>query len=308
MRVQALGPEPAVKRFDERVVRRLAWPGEVERDASLVGPEIEIPGDELRAQIDADGLRITCLSAHPLECVDHVFTAIAEARVNRRCVSREGVDHGQDPNPASCRQLVVNEVHGPGLVGSHWRRAVLAQLGLDPPLRRLVAQLQAQFPVQAIEALRIDRPTLPTQQDMDAPIPVAYPGLGDLLDLQLENGLIVAAGPVMVGRSPGPQHTTRAADADLPVGSNLINKRPAASRPQSFFDSTSCNIALSRLRSATSRLSLPFSSSSCFNRFISEGISPAYFLRQFAPVIERRLRDTRLAAHLANRCSVFCLL
>jgi len=84
MRVQALGPELAVKRFDERVVRRLAWPGEVERDASLVGPEIEIPGDELRAQIDADGLRITCLSAHPIERSDNVFAAIAEPRVDCR--------------------------------------------------------------------------------------------------------------------------------------------------------------------------------------------------------------------------------
>ena len=31
VRVQAFGPELAVERFDEGIVRRLAWPAEVER-------------------------------------------------------------------------------------------------------------------------------------------------------------------------------------------------------------------------------------------------------------------------------------
>ena len=43
---------------------------------------------------------------------------------------------------------------------------------------------------------------------------------------------------------------------------------------------TSCSIALSSDRSATIFLSLPFSSSSWRSRFISDGVSPLYFLRQ----------------------------
>jgi hypothetical protein len=56
--VQALTAEAAVERLDEGVVRRLAWPREVERDALGIGPQIEIAADELGALIDPNGLRI----------------------------------------------------------------------------------------------------------------------------------------------------------------------------------------------------------------------------------------------------------
>jgi hypothetical protein len=42
MRVQAFGPELAVERLDVAVVHRLSWSGEVERDATVIGPQIEI--------------------------------------------------------------------------------------------------------------------------------------------------------------------------------------------------------------------------------------------------------------------------
>ena len=42
MRVQAFRPELAIEGFDEGIVGRLAGTGEVERDATLIGPEVEI--------------------------------------------------------------------------------------------------------------------------------------------------------------------------------------------------------------------------------------------------------------------------
>ena len=42
MRVQTFGSESAVERFDEGVVGGLARPGEVEHDASLISPQIQI--------------------------------------------------------------------------------------------------------------------------------------------------------------------------------------------------------------------------------------------------------------------------
>ncbi len=42
MRVQALGSEPAVEGLNERVVRRLARPGEVEHHPIPVSPKIEV--------------------------------------------------------------------------------------------------------------------------------------------------------------------------------------------------------------------------------------------------------------------------
>ena len=42
MRVQAFRPELAVEQFDEGVVGRFAGPGEVERDAALIRPQIQV--------------------------------------------------------------------------------------------------------------------------------------------------------------------------------------------------------------------------------------------------------------------------
>src|SRR5262249_17405028 len=42
MRVQAFRSEFAIERLDEGIVSGLAWSGEVERDTTLVSPQIEI--------------------------------------------------------------------------------------------------------------------------------------------------------------------------------------------------------------------------------------------------------------------------
>ncbi len=63
MGIQALAAELAIEGFDEGVVGRFAWPGEGERDVTLISPEAEIAGDELAALIDADGLREANLAA-----------------------------------------------------------------------------------------------------------------------------------------------------------------------------------------------------------------------------------------------------
>lgn len=64
--VQTLGPELAVEPFDERIVRRLARPREVENDTAMIGPEIEIARDELRSLIYSDRLWIADLTADRL--------------------------------------------------------------------------------------------------------------------------------------------------------------------------------------------------------------------------------------------------
>jgi hypothetical protein len=46
VRVEALCSELAVERFDERIVGRLPGSREVERDTTVIGPEIQIAGDK----------------------------------------------------------------------------------------------------------------------------------------------------------------------------------------------------------------------------------------------------------------------
>lgn len=55
---QSFAAELAVEGFDEGIIGRLAGAGEVEDDALMIGPQIEIAGDEFRALINTDRLRI----------------------------------------------------------------------------------------------------------------------------------------------------------------------------------------------------------------------------------------------------------
>src|SRR5262249_54046852 len=56
MRVQTFGSEFALERFGEGIISELARPGEVQRDAALIGAQVEIARDEFAALIDADCL------------------------------------------------------------------------------------------------------------------------------------------------------------------------------------------------------------------------------------------------------------
>lgn len=94
--VQAFGPEFAAERLDKGIVRRLPGPGEVENDVFLVGSQVEITGDELRALIDPDRLRIAELAADAFQRLHEVFAAVAESRIDRRREAREGIDDRQN--------------------------------------------------------------------------------------------------------------------------------------------------------------------------------------------------------------------
>lgn len=73
MGVQALGPELAVERLDEGIVRRLSGPAELDHDAFLVGSEVKFARDELRAPINPDRLGIADLAAYPFKSQNHVL-------------------------------------------------------------------------------------------------------------------------------------------------------------------------------------------------------------------------------------------
>lgn len=81
MGVQALRPQTSVGGLDERIVRRFAEAGEVQRDVVGVGPEIQIARDELRALAertrDALWNRIGSLIDlfSPTECANFFTTA-----------------------------------------------------------------------------------------------------------------------------------------------------------------------------------------------------------------------------------------
>jgi hypothetical protein len=105
--VQALCPELAVQALDESVVRGLAGPGEVERHPTLVGPQVEIPGDELRALVDPDHPGQPDLAADTFEHIDNIGSLEREPRLEGRREPRERIEDRQEiarippPNQAS---------------------------------------------------------------------------------------------------------------------------------------------------------------------------------------------------------------
>jgi len=85
MRVQAFGSEFAIERFDEGVISGLARPGEVQRDAALIAPQVEIARDEFAALIDAD-----CLPEANLPATSSsISTTSGPRKVNRASIAAE---------------------------------------------------------------------------------------------------------------------------------------------------------------------------------------------------------------------------
>jgi hypothetical protein len=112
---------------------------------------------------------------------------------------------------------------------------------------------------------------------VDTPIAEADTRFRDLPDPPTETGLVGAHRAVVVGRPDGTDDLAGATDRHLPLCARLVDELTLTIRPQSFRRTMSCSISLSSDRSATIRFSRAFSSSSCFNRRISDGIRPAYF-------------------------------
>ncbi|BCH57682.1 hypothetical protein RvVAR0630_03060 [Agrobacterium vitis] len=74
---------------------------------------------------------------------------------------------------------------------------------------------------------------------MHTTIAIAYSRLADILDLQLQFGLIAALGRVDIKGPVDLQDGACASDRNLPVRLDPVDKITLAVRPQSFFDSTS---------------------------------------------------------------------
>ena len=73
--VQAFVPKAAVERLDERIVRRLSGPGELQGHTVGIGPQIDQAADELAAVVAVNPLRNTAFGGDPAQHVDHVGTS-----------------------------------------------------------------------------------------------------------------------------------------------------------------------------------------------------------------------------------------
>lgn len=126
MLVQAFGSELAVEGLDIGVVRGLPWPGQVQDDR-----QIEVAGDEL-CQCPPGSSGVSRAPGRPFKRLHDIFSAVAEARIRRWCVAREGILHRQYTDIRSRRQSIMHKVHGPHVVGPHGLLPIIPNLGLHP--------------------------------------------------------------------------------------------------------------------------------------------------------------------------------
>jgi len=106
----------ADERFDVGVIGGFARPAEAQPDVVRIGPRVQVPADELGALVDPDRLGIPYGGTGCLEGVRDVFPAIAEPRIQYRREPRERIDDGQHTDLATRCQLIMDKVHGPGIV------------------------------------------------------------------------------------------------------------------------------------------------------------------------------------------------
>jgi hypothetical protein len=74
---------------------------------------------------------------------------------------------------------------------------------------------------------------------VNAPVAIANSGCGDFADSHAELGLIVGLTLVGVQRPGDERDTACPADAYVVIDPEVVHQLPTATRPQSFFDSTS---------------------------------------------------------------------
>ena len=84
VRVQTFRSELAVEGFNEAIVRRRSSSAEVQEDAPLIGLEVEITADELRALIHPDRPKESDLPANLVEGLHYILASTAEPCIHRR--------------------------------------------------------------------------------------------------------------------------------------------------------------------------------------------------------------------------------
>jgi hypothetical protein len=143
------------------------------------------------------------------------------------------------------------------------------------PLSRLGFHVRS-----SAQLARIYRPAFALQQHRQSPVSIAHPGTGQLSYPHPQLHLRITPALVAIDPASDPDQPARSVFAQLVTFPYRGNELAASGGLQTFFESTSCNMCLSRVRSATNVFSLRFSSRNCRSSRRSLNPNPAYRRRQ----------------------------
>jgi hypothetical protein len=135
--------------------------------------------------------------------------------------------------------------------------------------------------MEPVDTLVINPPAFAPEQDIDAPETEPNPSVRNLSHTGSKRFIEgLTFGSLIPTRPALKAHSARALNADPTPIDEMAYELLSLRRPWSFFRRTSCSMTLSRLRSATSCLSLRFSYSSWRSRRSSETPIPPNFFFQ----------------------------
>ena len=107
----------------------------------MVGSEVKVARDEFLALINPNGSWVADALTDLFQGLHDIFAAVSLARVNRRRKAGERVHDGQYAQFAAGAELIMDKVHGPGLVMTCGFTAIFSKFGLHPVLGWFLPEL-----------------------------------------------------------------------------------------------------------------------------------------------------------------------
>src|SRR6266481_3625107 len=214
-------------------------------------PEVHRLARKLTAVVRGDRFRCTAQCYQPVQLFCDLLARRRAVGMHAQTLSGVLIDDRQNSKPSSVRQPLAHKVHAPTLVrkSGFWKPDSHLRGTLDSLLR---PHLQCFFPIQPVNAFGVYAPTFSPQQHRQSSITVPNP-------------------PTRDAHEPASSLFTQ-----LIRLSYLTHQLAPLRGLQAFFESTSCKMCLSNVRSATIPFSLRFSSRNCRSSRNSCNPSPAY--------------------------------
>src|ERR1700730_15222467 len=238
-------------------------------------PVVHGPARKLATVVRGDRFRRTAQCDHPVQLFTNLLARLRAVGIQAQTLSGVLIDDRQNSKPASIRQSLTHKVHAPALVrkSGFWTPDPHLRRTLDPLLH---AHLQCFFSMEPVNAFGIYPPTLSPQHYRQSSISVPDPRGGQIPQPHAQFALRIATALITIRPTRDAHQPASSGFTQLIRLSYLAHQLATLDGLQAFFDSTSCKMCLSNVRSATIPFSLRFSSRSCRSSRSSFNPNPAY--------------------------------
>lgn len=232
--IQQLSSETAVKTFNSCILRWFAWADEVKYDPMLFTPEFQPCGDELRAVVQSDDVRLASPFADVFKRLDHSACRQRSVYFNIEYLSVEFVDHVEQTAAPAVPERIAHKVHRPDMIWNFQRfQRRLDSLGQT--LFCLTADVEPQLPIDAVYPLVVPHVTRVAYSQEQFTEAVSRMLLSKVIQ-DVDDFLIVTLLGLVVKRASIEAHCcTRLTEAQIMLGLQIRDRFTFLVRRQSFF-------------------------------------------------------------------------